>query len=217
MLVDEWRQIFQLAQRDSLLAHNVVGGGEVEEQVGKDEAAHVVAGGQLGLLGRPHAKGDDFIDSFVDDVLVGLGQELQRLIDAVEEFVKGLEVVLKGEGFDARSAGNELLGKVGSKVDLERKREHVLEDAGFWERSGIWGFRALLEDVLKAFNSLLSHGDGSVVEAVSGHGGGGGYLGLWWRERSDVRADEMLSVKDVIVFTKVVTKFKERWQELVIY
>lgn len=148
VLSDESGEVVHLAQRNTLLSQDIVSSNKVEEQVGGGIARDVAGAGKLSILAGSQTKRNNLSNTLVDEILVGLGQELLDGVDALEEVGKGLHVVLELLRLGAGGARKSLLGNVGDEVDLEGQRKHVLVDAGFGESGGIGSRLSLFQDGL---------------------------------------------------------------------
>lgn len=166
MLSDERSEVVHLAQRDALLAQDVVSGDKVEEQVRDGIAGDVGMAGELSILARPQADGDEVANSLVDDFFVSLGQKLLDLVDSFVKVVKGLEVILELLRLGASAASHHLLSNIRDNMNLEAQGQHVLVDAGIREASSVGSSLGLLEDCLQRGKIILGSGDGAVVKSV---------------------------------------------------
>lgn len=165
MLAEEGNKVVHLSQWDTLLAQDVVGGRQVEEEVGESIASDVGMASNLSILARSQSHRNGLANPLVDDLLVGLCQNGLDLVNALEEIVKGLEVVLELLRLGARGTGSSLLGDVAHEVNLEAQGQHVLVDTRIGKAGSVGSRLSLLEDGLERLKDILGSADRGVVES----------------------------------------------------
>lgn len=143
----------------------------MEEDVGNAVTLNIVAALHVGALSRSEANGDDLSSALLNELLVGLLNNVEGLgNESVVLLEVGALVARQAEGLSAGGAGDDLLGGVDSEEDLEVQVKHVGSQLGGGERRGTGVRLGLLEDVGEGVESLLGVEDGSVVESVAHDG-----------------------------------------------
>lgn len=127
-------QEVRLAKRHTLLPQDVVGGGDVEVEVGNGPVGDVDSSSELELLAR-HLNRDLDVLFALESILVALSiaEQLEGTLDAVLKLGSGSLVVLMDDPLGASNAVKHALGGVASELDLESQRKHVLCKAGLSE------------------------------------------------------------------------------------
>jgi hypothetical protein len=121
----------RLAERHTLLPHNVVGGSDVEVEVRDAPVGNVDSSSELELLAG-HLDRNLSLLLALESVLVALGlaEELEGTLDAVLELGSVGLVVLVDDPLGASDAVQHTLGDVASELDLEGQRKHVRVQPG---------------------------------------------------------------------------------------
>lgn len=119
-------QEIRLAKRNTLLPHNVVGGGDVEVEVRDAPVGDVDSAGELELLAG-HLDRDLSVLLALESVFVALSiaEKLEGTLDAVLELGSVGLVVFVDDPLKASDAVQHALGDVASELDLEGQRKHV--------------------------------------------------------------------------------------------
>lgn len=116
----------RLAERHTLLPHNVVGGSDVEVEVRDAPVGNVDSSGELELLAG-HLDRNLSLLLALESVLVALSiaKELEGTLDAVLELGSVGFVVFMDDPLGAGDAVQHALGDVASELDLEGQRKHI--------------------------------------------------------------------------------------------
>lgn len=120
-----------LAERRALLPQNVVGGGDVEVEVGNTPVRDVNRALELELPAR-NLHTDLNVLLALESILLALGvaEELHSTLDALLELLHGGLVVFDGDPLEAADARKHTLGYVAGELDLELERLHVINESG---------------------------------------------------------------------------------------
>jgi hypothetical protein len=127
-------QEVRLAKRHTLFPQNVVGGGDVEEEVGDAPVGNVNRSTELELPAR-HLDSDFELLLTLESVFLALGitEQLEGSLDAVLQLRRGGLVVFHDDPLSAGNAMKHALCDVASELDLESQRKHVLRKPGLSE------------------------------------------------------------------------------------
>jgi hypothetical protein len=127
-------QEVRLAKRYTLLPQDVVGGGDVEEEVGNAPVGNVNRSTELELLAR-HLHSNLKLLLALESVFLALGitEQLESSLDAVLQLCRGGLVVFHDNPLGTGDAVKHALGNVASELDLESQRKHVLRKPGLSE------------------------------------------------------------------------------------
>jgi hypothetical protein len=120
-------QEVRLAERHTLLPQDVVGGGDVKEEVGDAPVGNVNRSTELELPAR-HLHSNLKLLLALESVFLALGitEQLEGSLDAVLQLCRGGLVVFHDNPLGAGDAMKHALGNVASELDLEGQRKHVL-------------------------------------------------------------------------------------------
>lgn len=122
-------QEIRLAERHTLLPHNVVGGGDVEVEVRNAPVGNVDSSGELELLAG-HLDRNLSVFFALESVLVAVAEELEGTLDAFLELGGVGLVVVMDDPLKASDAVQHALGDVASELDLEGQRKHIRVQPG---------------------------------------------------------------------------------------
>jgi hypothetical protein len=124
-------QEIRLAERHTLLPQNVVGGRDVEVEVGNTPVRDIVSSAELELLAG-HLNRNLSLLLAPESILVALSiaEKLKGTLDAVLQLGSGGLVVFHDDPLGSSKTVQYALGDVASELNLEGQRKHVFVEPG---------------------------------------------------------------------------------------
>jgi hypothetical protein len=127
-------QEVRLAKRHTLLPQDIVGGGNVEEEVGDAPVGNVNRSTELELPAR-HLHSNLKLLLALESIFLALGitEQLEGSLDAVLQLCSGGLIIFHDNPLSAGDAMKHALGNVAGELDLEGQRKHVLRKSSLSE------------------------------------------------------------------------------------
>lgn len=162
---DERGEVVTLAEGNALLAQDIVGSDEVEEDVGKSSSTGPDSTGDVELVGRTDLGWSNGLTLGVDDVLVDALEGLGGSVKTRVNVGVGGNGVLELLGVTDEQAGDQALSECGDNVDLEGQGLHVRVDRGSEEALRVGLFLSNRDDIGERLDGALGGANSGIVQS----------------------------------------------------